>query len=261
MPLRLCNPPSQPVMSCKSTRLFGVPRGTPGRDNVPILAIALHCIPMEYEAFNDKACSASPNSVGCDHASMHYVIDSVTGRINCQVKEENVAWAFQTYPSNFSLPNATSPYPGWPELAALYPMYSADFYTLNIGITVPTHAETEVLDGGDVDCCIGPYGMTWEAYGKLVHLVAWLAERHMIELDVQHIQFHDQIVETTMGCEECRCATLTCFICDVTAYCESCSNAGDPGYVLSDTIDFIYGESHGCRVKISIEDLRNLLNV
>lgn len=258
MPIKLCNPASQPVLGCTKTRLYGVPRGTAGRDNVPILAIALHCIPMEYEAYNQQACSSSPNNVGCDHASMHFVIDGNIGRAECMVDPENVAWAFQTYPSNFSLPHANTPYPGWTELAGLFPLYSADFYTLNIGITVPKRPETEIIDGED--CCLGPYGMTWDAYDKLVRLIAWLAEKYGIPIDNQHIAFHDQIVEVAMGCEECLCRNLTCFLCDVSGYCETCSNAGDPTFTTFDNIDYIYGEYRGCRVKISIEDLKELLN-
>lgn len=267
-PVRLCNEPSPPLLQCENTKIFGAPIRTPTRIppipapqiETPILGIALHCIKDDYRGYLSKACVASPNLIQCEHASMHYVVDAVTGSIACLVKEENVAWAFQSYLSNFPLPNPNQPYPGWPELSALYPALSADFYTINIGITVPSNPQNDVLDG-DV-CCTGPYGMTWAAYENLVHLVAWIAARLNIEIDIQHIAFHDQIVETSYGCEECTCRNLACFICDVGSYCEHCNNVGDPTYTPFEEIAWIYGESAGgCRIKISLSDFIAQLGV
>jgi hypothetical protein len=266
-PLKLCNEPSPPILACSNTIIFGAPMRTMGRVpptpapqvETPILAIAIHCLKDDYQGYLSKACVASPNLMPCEHASMHYVVDALTGQISCLVKETDVAWAFQSYLSNFPMPNPLQPYPGWPELSAIYPALSADFYTINIGLAVPSQPQNEVLDGDT--CCLGPYGLTWKAYANLVQLIAWIANRYDIPLDKEHIAFHDDIVETAYGCEECTCRNLVCFICDVSSYCESCKNVGDPTYTLFDDIAFVYGETAGgCRVKISIEDLRSLIN-
>jgi hypothetical protein len=116
-----------------------------------------------------------------------------------------------------------------------------------------------------VDCCAGqPYGLTPYAYEQLVHLVAWIESRYpAVTVDQQHIQFHDQIVETLAGCEECPCGPQnTCFVCDVSHYCEGCANIGDPTFSISDDILYVYGEnSAGCKVRIRIDDLRTVLGL
>lgn len=267
-PIRLCNEPTPPLLECNSTKIFGAPIRRAGRIppvpapqvETPVLAIAIHCLRDDYQGYLSKACVASPNLMPCEHASMHYVVDAMTGRISCLVKETDVAWSFQSYLSNFPMPNPTTPYPGWPVLSNIYPSLSADFYTINIGLAVPAQPQNEIIDGEN--CCNGPYGLTWKAYENFVHLVAWIAARFNIPLDVQHIQFHDLIVETSLGCEECGCANLVCFICDVSSYCQSCNNVGDPTYIPFDEIAWIYGESaNGCKIKISLSDLIAQLGV
>lgn len=265
-PLKLCNEPSPPLLECSYTKIFGAPMRTQGRvpplgtTETPVLGIAVHCLRDDYRGYLSKACNASPGLMPCEHASMHYVIDAITGAITCLVKETDVAWAFQTYPSNFPMPNPLQPYPGWPVLSGIYPGLSADFYTINIGLAVPAQPQNEVLDGDD--CCIGPYGLTWQAYRKFVQLIAWIAFRYNIPIDRQHIEFHDNIVETAYGCAECRCANLVCFICDVGEYCESCQNAGDPTFTPFPEIAYIYGESAGgCRVKIKLSDFLTQIGV
>lgn len=267
-PIRLCDDPHPPILECNNTKIYGAPIRTPGRTPpppaaqtpVPILAIAVHCIREDYRGYLQKACLAAPSLMTCEHASMHYVVDAVSGQISCLVNEENVAWAFQSYFSNFPLVNPAEPYPGWPDLSALYPTISADFYTINIGLAVPTAPQNEIIDGEP--CCVGPYGLSWTAYRNFVQLVAWIAFRRGIPIDGQHIAFHDQIVETLLGCEECICNNLACFICDVGEYCETCRNVGDPTFTTFDSIKYIYGESEdGCKIKISVEDFIALLGV
>lgn len=267
-PLKLCNEPTPPLLECNSTRIYGAPLRTQGRIpplpapqiDTAVLGIAIHCLRDDYRGYLSKACVASPNLMPCEHASMHYVVDALTGQISCLVKETDVAWAFQSYLSNFPLPNPSTPYPGWPDLVSVYPALSADFYTINIGLAVPAQPQTEVLD--NELCCTGPYGLTWKAYEALTRLLAWIAYRYDIPINKQHIAFHDDIVETSLGCEECTCRNLVCLVCDVSSYCESCKNVGDPTFIPFNEIAYIYGESAGgCRIKISISDFIAQLGV
>ena len=262
VPIKICLDPTPPFLSCSKTKIYGAPKGRTGRVPplpapqipVPILGIAIHCVRDNYQGYLSKVCLASPNLMPCGHASFHYVIDADSGQVSCLVKEENVSWSFQSYLSNFPLPNPLEPYPGWTILSGLYPSLSADFYTLNIGITVPSRPEQEIIDGEE--CCFGPYGMLPEAYKNLIRLVNYLAFKYNIPLDDQHIGFHDDITETKLGCEECPCRDNNCFLCDVTSYCESCTNSGDPTFIPSDDIFWIYGETEsGCKVKIKVSDL------
>lgn len=283
---RECTEPLPPVMNGYSTRIYGAPRGRPGRNGIPVLAIAIHCVQDTFNGFLLKACTANPKLSPHGNASFHYVVDAESLQVASLVHENDLAWAFQSYLSNFPVtqpilpppcpPNECEPapcppvppiiitaeeaYPGWPELAAIYPNLSADFYTINIGITTPSRPENDILDGED--CCIGPYGMTQQAYQNLVRLVAWVAYRREIPVIRERIAFHDDIVPTLMGCEECKCDSRgTCFICDVSSYCSGCLSPSDPSFRLSDNIRFIYGESaSGCKVKIRLDFLRSLIN-
>jgi hypothetical protein len=261
MPIKLCSDPTPPLYDCAVTTIYGAPRKHPGRVppvvepqvETPISGIAVHCLSDTYQAYLSKVCKASASLMPCGHASMHYVIDGDTGQVSSLVKESDVAWAFQSYLSNFPLPHPQEPYPGWSVLNALFPLLSADFYTINIGITSPTRTG-DFLD--DELCCLGPYGATDKAYQVLIRLVAWIADRYNIPRDTQHIAFHDDIVLTIEGCQECICSDLTCFICDVTGYCESCNNVGDPSFVLGTEIFYVYGETeNGCKVKVLLSDL------
>ncbi len=94
--------------------------------------------------------------------------------------------------------------------------------------------------------------MTWEAYYKLIQLIAFLANKYGIPILKEYIAFHDEIIEVKLGCEECRCTHLTCFLCDVSNYCETCSNSGDPSFIEFDQVDYIYGEFRGCKIKIPL---------
>lgn len=264
--IRSCLPPTLPITECHKTKIFGAPRGRFGRVppvpapqiETPISGIVIHCLPDTYQGYLSKACVASPSLMPCGHASMHYVLDALTGQLSCLVPEKDVAWAFQSYLSNFPLPNPLDAYPGWPDLSDIFEGLSADFYTLNIGITNGNRLQNELLDGEP--CCDGPYGTTEVSYNKLIQLIAYLADKYNIPLDTHHIALHDDIVETQIGCEECLCR-IGCLICDVTGYCESCRNVGDPTYTLDDEIAYVYGEtSSGCRVKISLENLIALIN-
>ncbi len=258
MPIKACSPPTPPILSCNTTSLFGVKRGVSGRHDIPIMGIVVHCIGDDYTSYLNKACKSSPKMMPCGHASMHYVIDAVTGQVSCLVKDTDIAWAFQSYLSNFPMTNPLDAYPGWEELPDLFPTLSADFYTLNIGIAAPVRPEVEILDGGEF-CCLGPYGMTEIAYANLVRLIAWLADRYSIPVDTEHIALHDEIVEVKTGCEECLCAE-NCLICDISSYCESCSNAGDPSFILHNCIEFVYGESaDGCKVKVHISKFMEMI--
>lgn len=263
--IKLCSDPTPPLIECSKTTIYGAPRKSHGRIppvlmpqvETPISGIAVHCLKDTYQGYISKACVASPKLMPCGHASMHYVIDGDTGNVTQLVKDADVAWAFQSYLSNFPLPHPQESYPGWTVLSALYPLLSADFYTLNIGITSPTRTG-DLLDD---DCCIGPYGATETAYKTLIRLVAWLADKYNIPRDNQHIAFHDDIVLTIEGCAECICSDIVCFICDVTGYCESCTNSGDPSFVIGDTIFYFYGETeNGCKIKINFSDLMELIN-
>lgn len=278
---RLCLPPTPPVMACSITRLYGAPIGRAGRDNVPILAVAVHCIKDDYNGFLSKACTGSTKLMPVGHASFHYVLDADSAQLTSLVDEANLAWAFQSYTSNFPVTQPVQPppcpddcpppvcppppvviitpeeaYPGWPQFWAI--PYSADFYTINIGITSPSRPEDSALDGGNSGCC-GPYGLTDAAYAKLVRLIAWIADRY--DIPALNIAFHDDIVPTILGCEECRCdADGACLKCDVSAYCEPCDAPGDPTYAREGDIFWIYGENQsGCKVRVKVTDLAAIL--
>lgn len=280
-----CLPPNPPVMECNTTRIYGAPRTRPGRVHqgtpIPIAAIAAHCVRDTFEGYLSKACHGNGNLAPYGHASFHYIIDGDSGRVSSLVKEENLAWAFQSYRGNFpplipmgyppcppdncptdpcdqnSYPAPDPPYPGWPDLSALYPNIPADFYTINIGITVPSNTNID-LDG--CEPCLGMRGMRENVYDILVQLAAWIAYRYDIPRSAQNIAFHDDIVETIEGCEECPCPG-GCLHCAVSHYCEDCKNPGDPTFTNSSNIVYFYGvNENGCKVKVHIDYVRELLN-
>lgn len=274
-----CQEPTAPQgMACSVTPIYGAPRGTLGRFTAAVGGIVIHGIKDSYEGYLAKACQGGKIPINC-HASMHYVIDADTGAVSSLVDEANVAWAFQSYRGNYPVktplnccqcptPCPTGPCPddlcvpvdyvGWTVLPALYPNLSADFYTINIGITIPSRPEQTGLDG--VACC-GPYGISQVAYDTLVRLVAWIESRYpAITLDDEHIIFHDMLVDTDEQCYEFLCGPNgVCFICDVGKYCEKCQNVPDPTIsTITDPADllYIYGISTGgCQVRILFTDL------
>jgi len=251
-----CVDPTPPPMECSLTQIFGAPRGTPGRNSIPISGIAIHGLTDDtFDAYLARAClSASKAQVNCK-ASMHYVLDAETGRLSSLVPEADLAWAWQSYRGNFPVttpldtcpcipPCPTPPcpvppdpqaYPGWPVLSAAFPNLSADFYTINIGITHTIRPEQQALEG--VNCCIGPYGIGEVAYRNLVRLIAWIVSNNpSIPVDAQHIAFHDAIVNVPeINCLEFPCGpNNVCLVCDVSSYCEACPNKSDP--LLSPTV-------------------------
>lgn len=283
--IRACLDPTPPVLECSSTAIFGAPRGRIGRAlqsdpmvPIPVSGIAIHCVKDTYDGYLAKVCIGAKVTPEC-HASFHYVIDAETGAVTSLVDETNLAWAWQSYRSNFPVtspvdgcpcappcptppcpvPPAPTTYPGWTVLSALFPNLSADFYTVNIGVTSPNRPEQQILDG--VDCCAGPWGLSPAAYANLVRLIAWIQSRYpAITVDAQHIAFHDDIIETI--CPECPCgANGSCLVCDVSSYCEACITVSDPAMFESTNVRFVYGESDtGCRVKILLTDLKVLLD-
>ncbi len=279
-----CLDPTPPVMDCSTTSIYGAPRGRFGRalpntqNEIPISAVAVHCIRDSYDAYLATACVGPKAAFGC-HSSFHYVLDAETGALTSLVPEANLAWAFQNYKTNFPVttpqnccpcpePCPTPPcpaeqcapetYPGWSVLSAQFPNISADFYAINIGITSPSRPEQALLDGAN--CCLGPWGLSDLAYRKLIQLIAWIQFRNAgIILDAQHIAFHDDIVIIDTECLECPCgANGACLVCDVSSYCEKCINASDPTISI-DTVDnlrYIFGENQaGCKVKVLVSDL------
>lgn len=283
----LCNDPTPPPgMFCRTTPIYGAPRGTTGRNNTPISGIAVHGLRDSFDGYLSKACAGLTRlSVNCK-ASMHYVIDGQTGAVSSLVREEDLAWAFQSYRSNFPVtspldgcpcpePCPTPPcptplepqtYPGWTVLSNQFPNLAADFYTINIGITTPNRPEQSALDGAD--CCQDlPYGISQEAYDSLIRLIAWIAFRNPgVIIDDQHIQFHDYIVFKDTMCLEFPCGPNgVCLICDVSRYCERCTDVIDPTYVWTDNPDdilFLLGESRGgCKIRFDIATLRAALGL
>lgn len=283
LPVLQCQEPTPPPgMECNTTRIFGAPIGTPGRNNVAIGGIAIHGIKDTYEGYLAKACLGSTKiAINC-HASFHYVLDAETGQVTSLVPEANLAWAFQSYRTNFPVttpvdgcpcpppcptppcptPAAPTTYPGWSVLSALHPNLAADFFSINIGITVPSRPELTALDG--VNCCIGPYGLSPVAYEKLIRLLAWIQSRYpAILLNAQHIAVHDTITLTEEGCEEFPCGPNgACLTCDVSNYCEQCQDRAAPLAIEDDqtVIRYIYAETTGgCRVKIDLATLTAFL--
>lgn len=287
-----CLDPTPPVMECNTTTIYGAPKGRPGRalpntqNDLGIHGIALHCVKDSFDGFLAKAClGGTKMPVGC-HVSFHYIIDGETGQITSLVKETDVAWAWQSYRTNFpaitpldycpcpqpcpSLPCPGSPapepvvYAGWSVLSAQFPNISADFYTLNIGITSPSRPEQSRLD--NEVCCVGPYGLSKFAYQQLVRLIAWLQSKYpTIILDKQHIAFEDEIVQTEDLCLECPCgANGSCLVCDVSAFCQVCDNPIDPTIKIVDISEVRYllvETQGGCRAKVLLSDLAAFLGV
>lgn len=265
-------------MQCITTELFGAPMGNPNRMNTAIQGIAIHAINDSFDgALNAMCLSSKRSKVGC-HQSFHYLIDGNGCQVAQIVPEANLAWAFQSYRTNFPVttpldccpcpppcplpPCPTDPcgpvtYTGWPTLSAANPNLSADFYTINIGIALPARPEITNLDG--IPCC-GPFGMEDCAYQNLIRLLAWIESRYpVITNDIQHVAFHDQIVVREQECLEIQCPG-PCLLCDVSSYCERCRNMADPTILIisdpaqANQIRYFYGETiGGCRIKFTLD--------
>lgn len=225
-------------------------------------------------------CTGSTKNAAC-HASMHYVIDGQTGISTALVEEDNTAWAFQSYPGNFPVltpldqcqcptpcpeppcpqPAPATSYPGWPVQTGLHPNIAADFYTINIGITIPDRKRQF-----DTECCTTPYGISEAAYKTLVRLLKWIQFRYpVIQLNSQYIAFHDQIVDRpTEECLEFPCGPQdACLLCDVSNLCDKCLNAVDPNFIIVEGgIRYVLVETNGgCRAKITIDDFKTVLGL
>lgn len=256
-----CLPATLPPVTCQATRWYGIPRGRETRNGYPIKGIMLHCLGMSLSEYTSRLCGYDQQPQLNPHASMHYVV-SMEGTLTQFVADEDIAWGVNTYVGNFvttSVPNAPSVYLGWPQLAQEFPNTTVDAYVLHIGIAVAP--STKVNPGCADPCDMPPLGMEPQAYRKLVRLVAYLAAMYGIPVDSQHIAFHEQVMATTPP-TECPCLENLCFICDVGEYCESCTNPFDASFQPSPSIKYIYGDNEfGCKVKISLEDLKTLLGL
>lgn len=285
LPVLICADPTPPAMDCQTTKIFGAPKGTLGRNNTNITAIAIHGVQDTSDGLLAKMCNGSTKMpVGC-HVSFHYVIDGDNGHVTQVVPETDLAWAFQPYLTNFPVTSPTdccpcpppcpSPpcppgldcvettYPGWTTQSALHPNLSADFYAINIAVTNPGRPEQSILD--NTACCITPYGINQVAYDALVRLVAWIQSRYpAIQLNSQYIAFHDQIVVRDEYCLEFPCGPVgVCFTCDVSNYCEVCANRMDPTLSITEAnVQYVYVETTGgCRAKITLDNFKELLGI
>lgn len=251
-----CITPTPPVTTCKYSRWYGIPRGKSGRNGQTIQGIVLHCLDMDLPTYDSHTGAKGTVPALQNHTSVHYAI-SEDGIVHQYVKEEDIAWGSRLYMGNFPTTTA-SPYPGWPVLSAANPNEALDLYVVHVGIAVPKYDHK--LDSCTDPCDIPHLGMSEVGYRQLVRLLAYLADAYNIPIDGQHIAFHEQIENTTS--EGCACIENFCLLCDVDAYCEKCINPADSTYVLSDEIKYLYGEnSNGCRVKVDLATLKQLLGV
>lgn len=259
-----CTPPTMPTATGCSSRWFGVPRNTIGRNGATVQGIVIHCLNMslsEYDSLAGNRGSLPPSN---KHISLHYAIGA-EGQIHQYVNEENIAWGVGSYPGSFAtttIPSAVARYPGWPALAAAHPTTTLDPYVIHIGVA--TIAPSNQLGGICDDPCSLPVLNFSEStsYQKLVRLVAYLAQKYSIPVNTAHIQFHELIEQLANPSIECLCLEGFCFVCDVSEYCETCTNPFDASYGLGTDIRYLYGENEfGCKVKIHISDLRTLLGI
>lgn len=254
-----CITPTPPVVNCKHTRWYGVPRGMTGRNGKAIQGIVLHCLNMDLPTYDSNVCAKGLVPALQNHTSMHYAI-SEDGIVHQYVNESDIAWGSQTYTGNFPSVTPAYPYLGWNVLSAANPNVSMDLYVLHVGIAIPAYANN--LDSCGDACDIPHLGMSEVGYRQLVRLLAYLAAEYNVPINSQHIAFHDQISNLPEGEAGCACLENFCLLCDVDAYCEKCLNPADSTYVLSDSIKYVYGENaNGCRVKVSVATLKTLLGV
>jgi hypothetical protein len=248
-----CIRPTSPILVDALTPVFGVPKGTTGRAGKTIKAIVIHCLGVEAEAYKTLMCSGTTSRTHKKHASMHYVVGN-GGNVFRGVEDDNIAWAFQSYPGNFPTATPATAYPGLPA-AAGEPGVPADFYTLNIGIA----SESPRTGQPCSECTHSKLGLDKTGYAKLVHLVAWLADVYAIPVDDQNILFEDSILSLLEGEEECLCKANACLVCDVADYCETCGNPADPAHI-SGQLAYVYGETTGgCKAKMTLADFKALL--
>lgn len=257
-----CSVPTKPNLTKIHSRYFGIKRGTAGRRGYPIRAIVLHCLGTSLTDYDNAACPSCKTETPTCHASMHYAIDK-DGILRQYVDDANIAWGVQSYPGNFPTttptPNPQNPtvYPGWAWTQVEYPNVPLDMYVLHVGIAIPVGIDRGVTCG-----CERTAGLSALGYDRLVQLLAALCEIHDIPIDGNHIAFHEEI-ETPVNCpsEKCPCIEDHDLINDVDLYCERCSTYRDSSFSHSDTITWIYGENEfGCKVRIHIDDLKNLLS-
>lgn len=252
-----CVTPTPPVLTCYDTRWYGIPRGTTGRNGNTIQGIVLHCLDTPLNAYDGHMAAKGLIPALSNHTSMHYAVNP-DGIIHQYVLDTDIAWGSQQYLGNFPSSTPDTDYIGWPVLKAANPNKSLDLYAIHIGIA--SQAYGRQLDSCKDPCDVPHLGFTDVGYAQLVRLIAYLAQKHNIPVDGQHIAFHDTI--SVLPSQELGCACLEnfCLVCDVDAYCEKCINPSDATYVLYDEIKYLYGENAaGCKVKIGLSDLKALL--
>lgn len=250
-----CLTPTAPASSNVVSTIYGVPRGTAGRGGRPIQGIVIHCLQESIDKYNAKICAGGIYRRDNRHSSVHFSV-APTGDVYQYVDEGDVAWGMQAYPSSFPDITPDQAPVGWTVLPALYPNVSLDLYTLQIGVAVPRQNGYLNQPGcqgcGCGDGACGGYGLSDAAYKNLVRLVAYLAKKYSIPIDTQHIWTHDRVVDTPETELECLCLP-DCFTCDVSNYCEECSNPSDSSYKLAPGVVYFYGEdANGCKVKSNV---------
>ena len=236
-----CLTPKKPRIRQNLTGNFGLPKGVSGRGSFTPKAIVIHCVKHTLEAYDALVCRDLKLKRGAiDHPSLHYVITG-EGAVVQYVEDLDIAWAF---PEVSATPNPDLSTFNW-SLTTQYPNVSPDWYTINIGLTIPPSARGECLCEG----ISSPLRMGGEK--KLIQLIAYLSAKYNIPVTKQAIVYHHNI--DLLAEEECPCDG--CIVCDVAKYCEQCENPSMTQFE-NGIVKYVYGESEDeCTVAQDICDV------
>lgn len=233
-----CLPTTEPKeIVSHATPNFGVPKGMPGRAGNQVRGILIHCLETELSAYDDTVCQdykltkAKPK-----HPSIHYAVGH-NGQIHEYVCPDDMAWGFQPYTSNF-VSTPTFPDPACPVNWSLFtanPGVNPDQYLIHVGLESGVSQAASTCEPCEITEL-----KTETGYQRLVHLLAWLADRYNLNPTTDFIQF-DQNVRLCAE-DECKCADIQCLLCDVSGFCQTCDNPPlanfEPGQLVN-----LYGEN------------------
>lgn len=278
-PLRVCKDPAKPLMDCLPSQLYGIPAGTSGRMGQTIKGIVIHCLNVTIEEYDRQVCNvgglAKLHRLSGTANSLHYAI-SLQGGIHNYIADDDIAYGLDlsvplgTTSPVYHCPGVECPVdpcnPTPPPVYNYAPLWTLtseqagvpfDYYLLHIGIEAPQRRIAPPKGYADTPCSPCADGNLWHQFGaaqlrSLIHLLAYLANIHQVQLDANHVNFWHAIDP----CERDQCGCNPCIeqlLCEVSDYCEGPKHAADQTYTVGDNLVYVYGEDiYGTKTAVPV---------